>query len=67
MARLSRQNDELSKEIGRLRLLEEQRKGANSQSSAVPVETSAERRLHSSRHPVVHRPSAIIVEAWDTS
>ena len=41
MARLSRQNDELSEEVGRLRLLEEQRKGASAQPPAVSVEEPA--------------------------
>jgi len=41
MAKLSRQYDELRKEMGQLRLLEEQRKGANTQSTAVPVAVPA--------------------------
>ena len=45
MARLSCQNDELSKEVGRLRLQEEQRKGASAQPPAVPVETPASRTV----------------------
>jgi len=69
MARLSSKNDELSKEIGRLRLLEEQRKGASTQLPAVSVDTHAPPRvrLQSSRHPVLHRPSVITVEASDTN
>jgi len=41
MARLSRQNDELSTEVGRFRLLEEQRKGASAQPLAVSAEAPA--------------------------
>jgi len=41
MARLPRQNDELSREVGRLRLLEEQRKGASPQPHAASVEAPA--------------------------
>ena len=65
MARLSCQNDELSKEVGRLRLQEEQRKGASAQLPAVPVETPASHRASpaGSRHQVAHRPCVITVEA----
>ena len=40
MAKLSRQNDELSKEVGRLRLLEEQCKEASTLSTTVPAAVS---------------------------
>ena len=40
MGKLSLQNDELSKEVGRLRLLEERRKEASTLSTSVPATTS---------------------------
>jgi len=56
MARLSHQNDELSKEVGRLRLLEEQRKGASTQLPAVPVEVPASVKALPSEQPPPSRP-----------
>ena len=56
MARLSRQNDELSKEVGRLRLLEEQRKGASAQPPAVSVEATAPRRASPAEQSPPSRP-----------
>jgi len=56
MARLSRQNDELSKEIGCLRLLEEQHKGASTQPRAVPVETPAPPRASPAEQSPPSRP-----------
>jgi len=56
MARLSRQNDELSKEVGRLRLLEEQRKGANTQPPAVPIEAPTPPRASPAEQSPPSRP-----------
>ena len=56
MARLSRRNDVLSKEVGRLRLLEEQRKGANTQPPAVSVEAPAPRRASPAKQSPPSRP-----------
>jgi len=56
MAKLSRQNDELSKEMGRLRLLEEQRKEASTQSTAVPVAVPARGNASPIEQPPTRRP-----------
>jgi len=56
MARLSRQNDELNKEVGRLRLLEEQHKGASAQPPGVSVETSAPPRASPAEQSPPSRP-----------
>jgi len=56
MARLSRQNDELSKEVGRLQLLEEQRKGASAQPPAVSVEAPAPPRASPAEQSPPSRP-----------
>ena len=56
MTRLSRQNDELSKEVGRLRLLEEQRKGASAQPPAVSVEATAPLRASTAEQSPPSRP-----------
>ena len=56
MAKLSRQTDELSKEMGLLRLLEEQRKGASTQSTAVPVAVPAPGNASPIEQPPTGRP-----------
>jgi len=56
MAKLLSQNDELSKEMGRLRLLEEQRKEASTQSTAVAVAVSAPGNAPPMEQPPTSRP-----------
>ena len=67
MAKLSRQNDELSKKVKRLRVLEEQRNGASSQ--CLPYLLLHPHRstflLQSSHHLVVLHPSATTAAASD--
>jgi len=69
VARLSRQNDELNKEVGRLRLLEEQHKGASTQLLAAVAEPPTPAKVSpAGQSPPSHPPpSAITVEASDTS